>query len=264
VNSALCSFSDASALNPNLTCSDNGSFTATLGVNDGVHPTVTSDAAVTVSNIAPTITAVSANARQALTGTQVTFTGSAADPSGPDNSAGLRWQWSVDGGAFSAFGPAGANVFSTSFAGCGSHTVTALAEDKDAGISAPFASGSVSAYVAHFLAPLNEGMLNLVQKGKVVPVKLSIGCGSVPLTGLTPAIQLLNGDQTAGTETAADNVETLSSSAADTTGSMRPAASTYIYNLQVPGTAPIGALYTIRVRPFGTGADTRIVLQIRK
>jgi hypothetical protein len=107
-------------------------------------------------------------------------------------------------------------------------------------------------------------MQNLVQKGRVVPVKISIGCNGVPLTGLAPAIQLLFGDQTAGNETAADNVETLSSSAADTTGFMPPADSMYIYNLQVPSTASIGTLYTIRVRPFGTGADMRIILKIRK
>lgn len=34
VDSALCSFDDASLLNPDLTCSDSGNFTATLYVND--------------------------------------------------------------------------------------------------------------------------------------------------------------------------------------------------------------------------------------
>ena len=48
VDSALCSFDDYSALNPSLTCSDIGNFTATLTVSDGVNPPVTSDAAVTV------------------------------------------------------------------------------------------------------------------------------------------------------------------------------------------------------------------------
>jgi len=59
VNSALCSFDDASALNPDLTCSDNSSYTATLSVEDGVNPAVSSDASVTVSNIAPTLGAIS-------------------------------------------------------------------------------------------------------------------------------------------------------------------------------------------------------------
>ena len=206
------------------------------------------------------------NATQTLTGTQVTFTGSATDPSASDTTAGFKWQWSVDGGAYTAFGAAGANTFSTSFRRCGTHTVTAQAKDINDGVSAPFTSGSVSAYEAHFLAPLNEGLLNLVQKGKVVPVKISIGCNGVPLAGLAPAIQLYKGDQSAASETLSDPVETLSVSAADTTGIMRVADSMYIYNLQVPNdsSATVGALYTIVVRPFGTGADLRVVLKIRK
>lgn len=49
-----CTFSDASALNPMLTCDDDGSFTATLTVDDGTT-TSSSNAAVTVTNVAPTI-----------------------------------------------------------------------------------------------------------------------------------------------------------------------------------------------------------------
>ena len=55
VDSALCSFDSASALNPNLTCTDNGSFVATLTVDDGTD-TASDTAAVTVSNVAPTAT----------------------------------------------------------------------------------------------------------------------------------------------------------------------------------------------------------------
>jgi len=243
---------------------NNYNITVDLTDEDGTSLNRANALSATVDNVAPTITGISVNMLQTLTGTQVTFTGSATDPSGPDTTAGFKWQWSVDAGAYTAFGASGANTFSTSFLSCGTHTVTAQAKDKNDGVSAPFSSGSVSAFEAHFLAPLNEGMNNLVQKGKVIPVKISIGCNGVPLTGLAPAIQLLTGDQTTGNETVADEVETLSSSAADTTGIMRTADSMYIYNLQVPSTASIGALYTIRVRPFGTGADMRIILKIRK
>lgn len=59
VDSAACSFDDASILNPNLTCTDNGSFTATLEVSDGSE-TVSSDAIVTVNNVDPTVTTLSA------------------------------------------------------------------------------------------------------------------------------------------------------------------------------------------------------------
>ncbi len=55
VDSWLCSFDDASLLKPNLTCTDNGNFVATLTVSDGVTPAVTSNAYVTANNVAPTI-----------------------------------------------------------------------------------------------------------------------------------------------------------------------------------------------------------------
>jgi hypothetical protein len=62
-------------------------------------------------------------------------------------------------------------------------------------------------------------------------------------------------------------VETLSVSAADTTGVMRAADTFYLYNLQVPSNATAGTLYTIRVRPFGDSvpsAASYIVLKINK
>jgi parallel beta-helix repeat protein len=58
VDSALCSFDNASALNPDLTCIDNGSFTATLTVSDGTE-SVNSAASVTVDNVAPAVGLVS-------------------------------------------------------------------------------------------------------------------------------------------------------------------------------------------------------------
>ena len=136
---------------------------------------------------------------------------------------------------------------------CGTHTVVARQETRIWGYRRRFTSASANIFEAHFLQPLDEGKNNLVQKGRVVPVKITIGCNGTPRTGLSPAIQLLKGDLTAGGETSDDLVETLSASAADTTGIMRPADSMYIYNLQVPSTASVNALFTIRVSPFGHG-----------
>ena len=61
-------------------------------------------------------------------------------------------------------------------------------------------------------------------------------------------------------------METTSSSAADITGVMRAVDGGYLYNLQVPGDARPGDLYTIRVRPFGDGnpdAGLAVVLLIK-
>jgi len=223
---------------------------------------------VTVNNVPPTITAVTPNPTSVLVGQTVTFTGTATDPSSEDTAAGLQWAWNA-GSAFGAFGAPHANTFTSSYGVCGTYTVGAKAMDKDGGVSAPFTSNAVTVWNGNFLEPLREGTSNLVQKGRVVPVKISFGCGGHK-SGLAPAIQLLSGDFVtgAGTESADNYVETLSVSNADTTGIMREVDSKYIYNLAIPNNSAWGAgqPLTIRVSPFGNGTAPvmYILLEIRK
>ncbi|MGD9588971.1 MAG: PxKF domain-containing protein [Pyrinomonadaceae bacterium] len=68
VNSASCSFDDASVLNPTLTCNATGNFTATLEVSDGVNPPVSSDAAVMINKAATTTTVTCAAGPYTYTG----------------------------------------------------------------------------------------------------------------------------------------------------------------------------------------------------
>ncbi len=127
--------------------------------------------------------------------------------------------------------------------------------------------GEVEECEAHFLQPIDEGVVNTVQKGRVIPIKVQVLCDGVETTGLTPTIQLLNGDKTDGTATTADMIETLSSAAADTTGVMREADGFYIYNLKVPTSATTNQLFTIRVRPNGDTDPASAIyalLRIRK
>lgn len=194
-----------------------------------------------------------------ITGQPVTFTGQATDPSGPDTTAGFTW--SFDGGAYGT-----SNAFKTTFATCGSNDVTALAKDKDGGISAPFTSSAVVALDSAFLAPLQAGTYNKVKAGQVVPVKINVGCDGVLASGLSPAIQLLSGDVDPSTDPGdgSSNVTTATVSSADTTGIMRAADGQYIYNLRVPSGTP-GTTYTIRVQPTGTaaGGSMYVVIQLR-
>ena len=183
--------------------------------------------------------------------------------SSADTTWGFNWAW--NGGSF---GAAGANTFTTAFLTCGPNSVTAQARDKDGGVSASATSSAVAAYTGHFLPPLNEGIYNAVQKGQVVPVKISVGCNGANLTGLTPKIQLLSGDIDPATDPGDStlNVATASVSNADTTGQMRAIDGGYIYNLAVPGNATANTLFTIRVTPFGTagGGSMYVVIKIRK
>jgi hypothetical protein len=247
----------------NVTKNDNGTWSWSYGTTDGpansqtVTITATDNHAasnnttfgLTVNNVAPTVSSVSASAQNALSGKNVTFTGTATDVSSVDQAAGFFWKWSEDGGTFGSYGAQSANTFTASFSSCGSHHVSAVAKDKDNGESAAVDSGSVNVYNASFAPPVDTApYVNTVQKGRVIPVKISVGCAT-NLTGLQPSIQLLSGDKTDGSETTTDEIETYSVSSADSGVVMRTADGGYIYNLRVPDVA--NAYYTVRVNPFG-------------
>src|SRR5215204_3450630 len=221
---------------------------------------------VSVSNVAPALTGLSSSSQNALAGTlnPVTFTGTATDVSLSDLGAGFSWRWAIDGGAYGPFGAVSADTFTVGgantqlyFSTCGTHTVEAQARDKDGGVSveSPQATQSVSVYNGVFSPPLVDGSTNMVQKGQVVPVEISVGCGTINLTNLTPHIQLLSGNVSPEIESGSTAVTPTSVLAADTGKTMRPVDGGYIYNLQVPSNAAANQEFTIRVNPFGAAAD---------
>jgi hypothetical protein len=200
----------------------------------------------------------------------VTFTPTATDASPIDLAAGFGWRWAIDGDAYGPFGAVGANN-QLYFPTCGTHTVEAQASDKDGGVSAESsqATRSVSVYNGAFSPPLVDGTTNMVQKGQVVPVEISIGCGTTNLTNLTPHIQLLGGNVSPESESGRTTVTPTSVLAADTTQTMRPVDGGYIYNLQVPSNAAVNQKFTILVNPFGATADHAatgmyVVIKIRE
>ena len=260
---------------------DNGTFetpgqTATFSAADGpANPTVKvqvtdegglstiASATVAISNVAPTITSLTPSPTTGLTGQGVTFTGTATDPSGPDTAGGFTWAFDTGSG----FGAFGSNGFVVSYPSCGTYTVVAKARDKDGGVSDPFTSAPVQVYDGSLLPPLTPGAFNLVQKGKVVPVKITVGCNGF-LSGLHPLISIRSGDYDPSVDPGDPSYDVPdSSSAADTSGVMREVTGDelYVYNLGVPSNASVGALYTILVRPFGGSAPTLYaVLKIKK
>jgi uncharacterized protein len=230
-------------------------------VTDDVGLTSTAQATVTVQNLAPTVTALSASPVNGLVGQGITLTGTATDPSTADTAAGFSWAFDTGSG----FGPFGANGFVASFSSCGTYTVDAKARDKDGGVSAPFTSGPVTVYDGDILPPLTAGAYNLVQRGQVVPVKITIGCDGF-LSGLHPAISIRSGDYDP-TVDPGDPSYTVPDTApnADTSGVMREGNQQYLYNLGVPSNGSAGQLYTVLIRPFGGSAPTLYaVLKIRR
>src|SRR5919112_1126981 len=237
-------------------------------LSDGDKLSNVESKSVKVSNVAPALTDFSSSSQNALAGTfnPVTFTGTATDVSPIDLGAGFRWRWAIDGGAYGPFGAVDANTFEVGggandqlfFSTCGTHTVQVQATDKNGGVSAesPQATQSVSVYNGAFSPPLVDGSTNMVQKGQVVPVEISVGCGTTNLTNLTPHVELLSGNVSPEIESGRTTVTTTASVlAADTGQTMRPFDGGYIYNLQVPGDAAVNQEFTIRVNPFGATAD---------
>ncbi len=164
VNSALCSFSNANALNPNLTCSDNGNFTATLAVSDGTE-TVSSDAAVTVNNVAPTASLGNNGPIDEGGSANVSFSG-AFDPSSDDTLAGFHYAFDCNGGSLAAATYAASGTSDSSscgFADNGSYTVSGKIMDKDDGFTtyqATVVVNNVAPTVGAITAPMDPQPVN--------------------------------------------------------------------------------------------------------
>jgi predicted extracellular nuclease len=234
--------------------------TVKVRVTDDGGLTDVAQATVSVANVAPTVTSLTASPTDTLTGQGVTLAGSATDPSAADTSAGFGWAFDTGSG----FGTYGASPLVTSFSTCGTFTVSAKARDKDGGVSAPFTGPTVHVYGGSVLPPLQPGAYNLVQAGRTVAVKITVGCNGF-LSGLHPAISLRAGDYDPSVDPGDPSyVVPDSSSAADTGGVMRESDQQYVYNLAVPSNATTGQLFTILLRPFGGSSPTlTAVLKIK-
>jgi hypothetical protein len=90
---ASCTFSAPSSLDTTITCTDDGTYTVTLSVNDGTAPTVTSDATVTITNTKPTAAIIGPVAGSVFPiGTTIQFIGSYAD-AGANDSHTAFWRF---------------------------------------------------------------------------------------------------------------------------------------------------------------------------
>jgi hypothetical protein len=88
---AACTFSDDSVLTPTITCSDDGTYTVTLTVTGDPAGTVTASDTLTVANVAPDVTATSADAT-IDEGESYTMTAGFTDPGWNDTYTGsIDW-----------------------------------------------------------------------------------------------------------------------------------------------------------------------------
>jgi hypothetical protein len=105
---------------------------------------------------------------------------------------------------------------------------------------------------ATFLAPIKDGVRNIVKTGNVVPVKLSlVDCNGTAVTTKTLYIRLVSGVVNPGDVEEGNQLLQESVSGADSSGVMRLADGRYMYNLTTKGLTN-NQSYTIVVRDGST------------
>ena len=116
----------------NHTCTDNGGFTATLSVDDGVNPPVTSDAAVEVANVGPTLdAAITGPAEPVAIDNQTFAIGATFSDVGTSDTHDITWGWGDSSSdTQSAVGSASMGYV---YADPGVYKVTVTVTDDDGG-----------------------------------------------------------------------------------------------------------------------------------
>ncbi|HET6910863.1 MAG TPA: nidogen-like domain-containing protein [Mycobacteriales bacterium] len=181
---ATCSFGSATSLSTTVTCNDEGSWTLTLSVSDGVNTAVTDTASLTVSNVAPTVSITSPSTGTSVApGTPVTVNASVTDPG---TNAADAPTCSVDwgDGTVEAGTMSGTVCSDThSYASVNPYNVSVTATDGDG------ATGSDSSSLIVVVAPANASATGggfIVDNGRV-----SFGFNALSVDGaLSGAIQV--------------------------------------------------------------------------
>jgi hypothetical protein len=188
-----------------------------------------------------------------------TFTTTFTDPGTDTFRAEFNWG---DGSPVQTVAPftSGQKVDHTYTSAVCGRVVTVKVIDDDTGNVT--ATTTVNTGTGTFLAPMtNQPVTNKLKNGQVLPVKIQLNdCTGAGVTGLTPAIRLVAGDQTATMDDTAVSITPPSVSGADTDGFMRASNpnGTYIYNMQV--NIPLNQDYTVVIYPYAVQGTTPLVL----
>ena len=176
-----CVIATPTSANTSITCNDNFSGTVTLKVTDDETAEATSNATITIANVAPTATGVTAPG-SVNEGSNIVFSVTGVtDPSTADVAAGFQYAFSCDGSTPSSFSSTNSKTCGTT--DDGTMTVKAAVKDKDGGVSA-VVSQSVTvnnvAPTATFNAPspVNEGSaISLSLTSPVDPSSADVAAG---------------------------------------------------------------------------------------
>lgn len=133
-NPSLCSFDNPIIATPNLTCTDNGSFTVTLEVCDMVA-TDTDTATVTVNNVNPIVGLIGVDTVVTPINTPIHTTANFQDQGASDTHT-ATWDWGdgvIENGVVTQGAGSGSVAGSHSYASAGVYTVQLTVVDDDLG-----------------------------------------------------------------------------------------------------------------------------------
>jgi hypothetical protein len=236
-----------------------GPASPTVGISltDSDGASGSASQAVTVSNVAPTISSPlslsGATGTACVGGTSVGLAFSVSDPAGANDTVSGSIDWGDTQTA--AFGPSPGSVTGTSVStshpySAGNYTIRVNAGDEDGG-NATQRTGAVSLEYATgaILPPFNPDGSSIFKYGSTIPVKVQVtDCNATPVGGLSPSVVVrLIDSSTPPNEINETSVS--STSAADTGTQMRwdPTSQQYIYNLASKSLSDGTARYRIYV-----------------
>ena len=254
---ASCSFTDEHDPTTDITCTDDGTFIATLSVFDGTS-TDTDDVNVVVGNANPQVSASFA-ASAVSCGTAGSLTVSFTDDGSNDtHSASIDWGDGSGAQSISPFTSGTAVPYTYAHAGSYNAQVTVTDDDLGAG------SDNSNTIATNFTVvgggvqqPINQtGPMSIFKSKSTIPVKISfLDCDGSPATSLAPTIsvQKLNGNTPSGVDE-----PIVSTSNADTGTTMRVAGTGYIYNLAAQSLSDSSATYRLKITVPATGQTTTV------
>jgi len=135
IDEGECAFGDPTAVNTSFTCQDDGEFTLTLTVSDGVNEPVIASATASIANANPEVGAVNAPIDPIEVGVTVEASASFTDAGTLDTHTST-WEWgdgSFTDGLVSEENGSGTTVGSYAYSVPGVYTLVATVEDDDGG-----------------------------------------------------------------------------------------------------------------------------------
>lgn len=257
-----CSFAPTNAAATSITCTDDGTYTATLSVSDGTYAT-TSDAIVSVGNADPDVAAAFAAGALSCGGSAsltVNFTDAGSNDT---HSASIDWG---DGSAAEPVAPitSGA-VLTHAYSLAGTYNATVTVTDDDLGVGSDASNSVALNYTVvggGVQQPINQtGPMSIFKSQSTIPVKISyLDCDGSPAITLAPTItvQKLAGGTPSGV---AEPI--VSTSNADTGTTMRVAGNGYIYNLAAQSLTDPSATYRLTITVPATGQTTSVDIGLK-